>query len=398
MGRQRWIFGDVQNIAIPKRIGLLTTPLGTTGTTGAQYHLPPTPSLALPVIGHLHLLKQPLHRIPQRFSKKHGPIFSLKLSVRRVVVVSSPDLVEECFTTNDVVFSNCPWALLDDYVGYNRTTIGGAPYGHLWHSLRRLGAQEVFSSTHIDAFSQIRQDEVRRTLQTLIIDENEYTKVGLRPILFELIFNVVTRMLAGKRYSSDEKDNEKLGEKFREIIDEIILLAGTDTSVVTIKWAMSLLLNHPKVLQKAKLELDSQVGHQRLLEEQDLPSLRYLRNIIFETFRMFPAGPLAVPRESSADCKVGGYDIPCGTMLLVNIWAIHRDPQVWDEPTRFKPERFERREVETQMLMTFGMGRRACPGAGLGQRMVGLVLGSLIRCFDWGDRIWRKLIWLKELG
>lgn len=137
------------------------------------------------------------------------------------------------------------------------------------------------------------------------------------------------------------------------------------------------------MLQKAKLELDTQVGHHRLLEEQDLPNLHYLQNIISETFRLFPAGPLGVPRESSADCRVGGYDIPRRTILLVNAWAIHRDPDVWDEPTRFKPERFEGREVETQKLMPFGMGRRTCPGAGLGQRMVGLGLGSFIQCFEW---------------
>ncbi|KAL6572957.1 hypothetical protein OROHE_002433 [Orobanche hederae] len=171
--------------------------------------------------------------------------------------------------------------------------------------------------------------------------------------------------------------------------------AGTETSVFTTEWAMSLLLNHPQVLQKAKLELDSQVGHRRLLEEQDLPNLSYLRNIIFETFRLFPPGPIPFPRESSADCKVGGYDVPCGSILMVNAWAIHRDPKVWDEPTRFKPDRFEGRDVEMQMFLPFGIGRRACPGAGLGQRMVGLVLGSLIQCFDW-ERVGLEEIDLTE--
>lgn len=163
-----------------------------------------------------------------------------------------------------------------------------------------------------------------------------------------------------------------------------MIIAGTDTSIVTIEWAMSLLLNHPNILQKGKLELDSIVGPHRIVEEQDLSNLKYVNKIILETFRMFPAGPLLVPRESSADCRVGGYDIPSGTILLVNAWAIHRDPDVWDEPMRFKPDRFEgRREVEAEKLMPFGMGRRACPGSGLGQRMVGLGLASLIQCFDW---------------
>lgn len=175
-----------------------------------------------------------------------------------------------------------------------------------------------------------------------------------------------------------------------------MIIAGTDTSVVTLEWAMSLLLNHQDVLQKAKLELDSQVGRHRLIEEQDLPNLHYLHSIILETFRMFPAGPLVVPRESSADCKIGGYDIPGGTIVLFNAWTIHRDPKVWDDPTRFKPERFEgRKEVEMQKLMPFGVGRRACPGSGLGHRMVGLALGALIQCFDW-ERVSSEEVDLSE--
>lgn len=175
-----------------------------------------------------------------------------------------------------------------------------------------------------------------------------------------------------------------------------MIIAGTDTSVVTIEWAMSLLLNHPDELQKAKQELDSQIGNQRLIEEQDLPNLNYLRHIISETFRMFPAGPMVVPRESSADCKVGGYDIPRGTILMVNAWAIQRDPEVWADPTSFKPERFQGKdEVEAHKLMPFGVGRRACPGAGLGQRMIGLALGSLIQCFEW-ERVGVEAVDLDE--
>ncbi|KAL2241574.1 cytochrome P450 81D1-like [Sesamum indicum] len=427
-----------------------------------KYHLPPSPAPPLPLFGHLHLLKHPLHRTFRRFSQTHGPIFSLKLGVRRVVVVSSPNLVEECFTINDVIFSNRPRVLVDKYIGYDHTTAAGAPYGHQWRGLRRLGAQEVLSATRLNSFSRVRQDEMRRMMGNLI-GGNESGKLELRPKVFELIFNIIMRMLAGKRYCGEEKENEQLGEQFRGMVSEVfehaqssnpedflpfllwidyrglkkkmaslgkklddfyqglleehrrekrntiighllslqesdpefytnqiikgfmtnMIIAGTDTSTVTIEWAMSLLLNHPQVLQKAKLELDSQVGHHRLVDEQDLPNLHYLRNIILETFRLFPAGPLVVPRESSADCRVGGYDIPRGTILLVNAWAIHRDPEVWSEPMSFKPERFDGKEVETQKLMPFGMGRRACPGAGLGQRMVGLALASLIQCFEW---------------
>ena len=164
---------------------------------------------------------------------------------------------------------------------------------------------------------------------------------------------------------------------------QVLILAGTDTSAATLEWAMTLLLNHPEVLKKAKAELDIQVGKERLMEESDLPKLPYLQNIIFETLRLFPVAPLLVPHMSSDYCQIGGFDIPGGTLLLINAWALHRDPQVWEDPTSFLPERFDNGERENYKLVPFGLGRRACPGAGLAQRVVGLALGSLIQCYEW---------------
>ena len=164
---------------------------------------------------------------------------------------------------------------------------------------------------------------------------------------------------------------------------QVMLFAGTHTSAMTLEWAMSNLLNHPHVLKKARAELDNQIGEENLMDEPDTSKLLYLQSIISETLRLYPATPLLVPHMSSDDCTIGGYNVPRNTMLLVNAWAIHRDPKVWDDATSFKPERFECDEAEAHKLMPFGLGRRACPGAGLAQRMVGLALGSLIQCFEW---------------
>lgn len=147
---------------------------------------------------------------------------------------------------------------------------------------------------------------------------------------------------------------------------------------------MSLLLNNPEVLNKARAELDTYVGHDRLMDETDLPKLPYLQCIINETLRLFPAAPLLSPHESSDDCTIGEFDVPRGTMLLVNAWAIHRDPELWKDPKSFKPERFEDMEGEAyKKLIHFGLGRRGCPGAALANRVVGLALGTLIQCFEW---------------
>ncbi|URE49030.1 cytochrome P450 [Musa troglodytarum] len=165
-----------------------------------------------------------------------------------------------------------------------------------------------------------------------------------------------------------------------------LLAAGTDTSAVTMEWAMCLLLTHPEVLHAARAELDAKIGQGRMAEEEDIPNLPYLNCIINETLRLYPAGPLLVPHESSQDCTVSGYDVPRGTMLLVNAWAIHRDPNTWDEPEEFKPERFQceggKEEAGLRML-PFGSGRRKCPGEGLAMRVIGLALATLIHCFEW---------------
>lgn len=173
-----------------------------------------------------------------------------------------------------------------------------------------------------------------------------------------------------------------------------LILAGTDTVSITLEWALSNLLNHQDILKKARIEIDDKIGLDRLVDESDIMNLPYLQNIMFETLRLYPPGPLLLPHLSSENCEVGGYDMPRDTMLLINVWAMHRDPELWEEPERFKPERFEK-EGEAQKLMPFGLGRRSCPGAGLAHRFVGLALGSLIQCFDW-ERIGVELIDMNE--
>nr|GEW91147.1 isoflavone 2'-hydroxylase-like [Tanacetum cinerariifolium] len=150
-------------------------------------------------------------------------------------------------------------------------------------------------------------------------------------------------------------------------------LAGTDTSAVTIEWAISLLLNHPGVLKKARAQIDEYVGHERMVEETDLPNLPYIQCIINETLRLFPAAPLSVPHEPSQDCTIGGFHVSRGTML----------------------ERFEKVENEGYRFIPFGIGRRQCPGSSLANRVVGLALASLIQCFKW-ERIGEDLVDLSE--
>ncbi|OMP14172.1 Cytochrome P450 [Corchorus olitorius] len=110
---------------------------------------------------------------------------------------------------------------------------------------------------------------------------------------------------------------------------------------------------------------------------------------------MYPIGPI-LTRESSEECTVGGFRIPRGTMLLVNIWAIHYDPGYWENPTEFKPERFLGSEAEEKgLILPFGIGRRKCPGEGMAMRLILLAMGCLIQCFEW-ERIGEEMVDMSE--
>ncbi|KAH9781908.1 cytochrome p450 [Citrus sinensis] len=166
------------------------------------------------------------------------------------------------------------------------------------------------------------------------------------------------------------------------------LTAGTDTSSMTVEWALAELINHPMVLQKAQQEIDQVVGRNRLVQESDFPRLPYIQAIIKESFRIHPPIPL-LNRRALEDCKIGNYIIPKGTLLFVNLWSMGRDPKIWKNPLEFQPERFfsqSNSEIDVRglhyQLLPFGTGRRGCPGLSLAMQELPTALASMIQCFD----------------
>ncbi|KAL0332316.1 UNVERIFIED_CONTAM: cytochrome [Sesamum calycinum] len=149
-----------------------------------------------------------------------GPIFSLRFGTRLMVVVSSPAIVEECFTKNDIVLANRPRFIIAKYIGYNYTSLVASPYGEYWRNLRRLTTIEIFSTARLNKFQSIRHDEVRLMLKKLYeTSYQDFTRVELRPRFAELTFNNIMRMVAGKRYIGEDEENED-AKQFRELIDE----------------------------------------------------------------------------------------------------------------------------------------------------------------------------------
>lgn len=150
---------------------------------------------------------------------------------------------------------------------------------------------------------------------------------------------------------------------------------------------MAELLRNPETMFRARAELEQTIGKGNPVEESDIARLPYLQAVVKETFRLHPAVPLLLPRRALEDVEIGGLVVPKGAQVLVNAWAIGRDPSAWEDPNTFKPERFIGSEIDVKgtsfELIPFGGGRRICPGLPLASRMLHLMLGSLIHSFDW---------------
>ncbi|KAI3673856.1 hypothetical protein L6452_39986 [Arctium lappa] len=153
-----------------------------------------------------------------------------------------------------------------------------------------------------------------------------------------------------------------------------IFSAGSETSSITVEWAMSELLKNPQIMHKAQAEVRHVFNRKGTIDETCIQELEFLHLVIKETLRLHPPGPLLLPRENREICKINGFEIPVKTKVIVNAWAINRDPKFWDDPV-YRGLNFK--------YTPFGAGRRICPGISFGLANIELPLASLLYHFDW---------------
>ncbi|WRX19174.1 Cytochrome P450 - like 10 [Theobroma cacao] len=156
---------------------------------------------------------------------------------------------------------------------------------------------------------------------------------------------------------------------YNEVAD--LIVGATDTTSTTVEWAMTVLLRHPNKMSRVLEELEAVVGNQNIVEESHLPRLLYLEAVVKETLRMYPPTPLLLPRKPSMTC------------------TIQRDPEIWEGPLQFEPERFLKDTEKGNYLgnnfhfFPFGSGRRICAGIPMAERMIAHVLAALVHSFEW---------------
>ncbi|CAI9094360.1 OLC1v1030085C1 [Oldenlandia corymbosa var. corymbosa] len=437
-----------------------------------KIHSPPGPP-GLPFIGNLNQFDSlKPHLFLRNLSKKYGPLMSLRLGARKVLVISSEKTAKEALKSKDLVFSNRPPLVSLRKYSYNGRDVAFSPYGEYWREMKKVTVLHLLSPKRVQSFRPILEDEVSILMDDISNLSQSSQAINLSSMLLSFMSSFVCRIAFGKKFVKEdhvqkrrfeqilhecqallagffvsdylpflswmdklsgmferlEKNAKELDLFYQELIDEHlnpnrpdamkddildllihfkeeqsssidfswdhikamlmnIFVAGTDTSSALVTWAMTLLMQNPSVLRRAQTEIRNLVEKKGIMTEEVLEDLPYLDAILKEAFRLYPPSPLLVPRETTQNCTVEGYDIEANTMVFINAWAIARDPETWKNPETFAPERFLNSSVDVRgndfQLIPFGAGRRGCPGIPLALSTVKVLLANLLYTFDW---------------
>ncbi|GAA0168779.1 oxygenase [Lithospermum erythrorhizon] len=217
-----------------------------------------------------------------------------------------------------------------------------------------------------------------------IIDDRKKSRIALGGADKSLDENLVDVLL-------NEKDNNKTefpitNENIKAIIYDMFA-AGTDNTSSAVQWALSELILHPEIMKKVQTEIRESTKGKKNVDEADIPNMKYLRMVIKETMRLHPLVSYLLPRQCIEQRQVGGYLIPLNTRVSINYWSIGRDPEYWEDPLMFKPERFEDNGINFNggnlQYAPFGAGKRSCPGLAFGMSSLELTLAQLLYQFNW---------------
>ncbi|KAL5210613.1 hypothetical protein ABZP36_006236 [Zizania latifolia] len=407
------------------------------GGVRPRLRTPPGP-WKLPVIGSMHHLVNVLpHRALRDLAGVYGPLMMLQLGETALVVASSKEMACAVLKTHDANFANRPKLLAGEIVGYDWADIVFSPSGDYWRKLRQLCAAEILSPKRVLSFRYNRDDEVTMRVEEIRAGAAAApsTPVNLSVLFHSMSNSIVSRAAFGKKRDNapefmaaikavvgltsgfnipdlfptsggaeNVEENlvdvllalqEKGGfgfhlddNKIKAIILDIFS-GGTGTAGSAMEWAMSELMLNPAVMKKLQGQIREAFHGKAIVTESDLQAsnLRNLKLVIKEVLRLHPPVPLLVPRESISTCELEGYTIPAKSRVVVNAWAIGRDPKYWNDAEEFKPERFEDGTIDfmgnSYEFIPFGSGRRMCPGFNYGLASMELTLASLLYHFDW---------------
>ncbi|CAI0398379.1 unnamed protein product [Linum tenue] len=331
------------------------------------------------------------HRRLMDLAKKHGPIMHLQLGETSNVIVSSPELASEFRKTHDLNFASRPMFPIAGILSYGGRNVSFAPYGEYWRHVRKVCTLGLLNAKRVAFFRPVMQDEMAKLVTSIQMQQQVAVVLNISRMLMSVGITIISRAAFGKLAAEDlvdvllkYRENPELGFPFTNVeIKAVIMdmiLGGGEITATTVSWAMSELMRHPHILEKANKEVRQVFDGKGIVDEAGFAELNYLKSILRETL---------VPLECQERVVIAGYGIPEKTRVYINVLAIGQDSRHWAEPQEFCPERFLDRPEASDYKGTcfefipFGAGRRMCPGILFGMTFAEIMLANLLYHFDW---------------
>ncbi|KDP45847.1 hypothetical protein JCGZ_15291 [Jatropha curcas] len=363
---------------------------------------PPPGPRKLPFFGNiLQLAGDVPHRRLTALAKTYGPVMGIKLGQIPFLVVSSPETAKEVMKIQDPVFAERALLVAVEIVLYNRNDIVFGLYGDQWRQMRKICTLELLSAKRVQSFRSVREEEVADLVKFL--GSKEGSPVNLTHTLFALANSIIARNTVGHK----SKNQEALLRLIDDIIESIGGVGIADI-FPSLKWLPSVQRERARI---RKLHCETDEILEGILEEHKANRQAaafknddgsQADNLLDVLLDLQQSGNLDVPLTDVAikaaiivsvyyqrrpRKKVSGYDVYPGTRVFINAWAIGRDPKVWSEAEKFKPERFIDSAIDYRgtnfELIPFGAGKRICPGMTLGMANLEIFLANLLYQFDW---------------
>ncbi|CAI0456609.1 unnamed protein product [Linum tenue] len=368
--------------------------------------LPPGPT-RLPIIGNIHNLGGKPHRSLADLAKKHGPLMSIKLGRITTIVASSPAVAREILQKHDNVLSHRHTGLAMEVLDLHKFAMPFLPPHSKWRNLRKVCNSYLFTPQKLDSYQELRREKVLELLEDVrqTASQRPGEAVDVRRAVFRATLNSLSSTILS--FNLGDVERSETARKFQEDVSGILEEAGKPNLGDYFPVLASMDLQGIQRRMKGHLEnvlnlfqwvIDERVRKIKSDEHYVSPNdmLDTLLAIGDDDNREGAAAmdPLSIKHllfdlfvAASEDVEICGFIVPKGAQILVNVWAISRDPMAWDNPNSFVPERFLGSTIDVRVndfeLLPFGGGRRVCPGMSLGLRMLHMMLGSLIHWFKW---------------
>ncbi|KAI9111004.1 hypothetical protein K1719_017879 [Acacia pycnantha] len=309
--------------------------------------------------------------------------------------VGSPvDLGEQMFLTVLNISTNITWG--GTVEGDEKTVMGGEFREVMIHVMELIGKPNLS-----DFFPWLAWFDLQGVEKQMRLQVQKFDRIFEKMIKQRL--KKKKKVISGSEADDDESKNfleflfklkdEQKDSKTPLTLANIkallleMMIGGTDTSSNTIEFAMAHIINEPKVMKRVQEELDCVVGKNNKVEESHIQKLPYLLAVMKETLRLHPIFPLLVPHCPSETTVVGDYTILKGYRVFVNVWAMHRDPSIWDNPLEFDPSRFLDGQYDYKgndfNYLPFGSGRRICAGMAFAERTFLYCVATMMHSFEW---------------